>query len=1404
MKFKIVIIIYLFFADIHGIAYSNDFSYLRPKDGLMDSEINSIAQDNRGVMWFATWWGLISYDGFDFKEHRPEIGNPYSIPDKKTLFVFVDSDDNLWVASSSYLSRYDEVYDRFYTYNFDIGENDKIYILSVSEMDKNIIVQTVNGIYLLPKNKKLNAKYKLTNLSLSFVNDINTYYYIRYSISHNGKLYLASNNYTPNHSKIFEAKKIIFSKDDTILELEPLIQLKNKQINSIGYSNNEDKLYIATDKGVIVYSAKSKKMTKSTYFEGENIQKIICTSNNKVFCSSGAPEIYSINLHTGKTKRHIANPYVEGSILNSRVLSLFEDFSGNLWIGHQGQGISILNLHSKAFTSYKQDPFSTSPLQSNQVMCFHEAENEIFIGGRTGGLSILPKEQKNRIRPEFKLISQFDNGNIAPFETGVWDIEKQNENIYWAGTDAGLYKLEKINGKWFLEQFRNDPILNNPVRKIFIDKNKNIWCGLFNQGLLYIPNLENNPSKKYFVYSNNINDSTSLSDNVILTFKLDRKNRLWVGTTNGLNLLQGNYNHLDLSGNSRPEIRFKRYQSLEKKKYKLNNNEINCIYENNDGLLWIATQGGGINILNPETDTITYITRGDGLPSNDVQGILSDETGLLWISTTKGLVSYNQVNIPKFTYYHQSDGIQGDIFLINSYFKALDGEMFFGGDEGFTRFYPKEVNYNKIEPKILLTNLKFKNNIVQIGDTIYGKEILLKSINNTEKLVFDYKHKVFSIGVAAIHYQNPRGNWIIYKLDGYDKDWRKIPAYFGNVYYSNLPAGFYKLRIKAINSDNVISSAEKVIEIEVKPPWYFTWYVITIFIIITVATLVGIGFIVINRQRLIYETKIDKLKLDNAESKMKFLTNIAHGLKTPLSLVIAPTEDLIHNYKDIKKEWRDHLNLIHRNSNYLLKLINQIIDFRKLNSGKLKLNLKNTDLVELIREVVFNFKSFEDNKHIRIKLDIPFNSLIVNIDPQKIEEVLYNLISNAFKHTRENGQILVSLEETEKPTYLSKDFIKITVFNEGKIISEYDQVKIFERFYKIDEKNEGAGIGLSFSQSLVELHSGKIDVESIKDRGMAFHVLLPLNKADINRNSSINEQIEENHEVLNNYEQVAVADNENEIETPEDEKQLKVVLVEDNYELRAFLKNILSRQYACYDASDGQEGFKIIKDIIPDIIISDIIMPKMDGYQLCKQVKENLKTCHIPVILLSAKSSHEQIVKGYKVGADTYVTKPFDLEIISSQISRLIKNRELIKRKYQEQNFMVEVSTKELSKDDEFILNIREFLENNLSDANYNVKQIAEDLEVSTTQLYRKLKAITGHSPVEFLRIIRLQYAYKLINERKKSVKEVCYLSGFNNISYFIKCFKEHFGVTPAILRDNGENTHVTNNDTKHTKIQKI
>lgn len=1366
--------IYLILLSIQ-VCFAGDFRYLRTNEGLYNGEINSITQDKSGKMWFATWSGLTSHNGYDFQFFLPQLGDPHSLPDKKVNKIFVDSKDNLWIATLAGVCIFRKETQTYHPVSVSSLSSVNLFVFGFYESKGHVLIHTNAGIFLAYFRDNSDPKIYTKRLSL-FSGNAAIGDYIHYMNTFNDQLVLVSNADAYNPHRVF-LSDLVFNGKDTVLNI------RDRTISPIGinasvYEKDANCLYLATTGGISILSLSQNSVSAPEYFKGQNIQNLYLASDQKIYAYSTNPALLFVDLKTGQTGRYLPDPLVEGSLLDNNIMCLFEDFSGNLWVGHQGLGLSILNLNRKAFNTFKREPANSKSINGNIVMCFNGTDDVIFVGLRQGGINITSKKLAKDGKSDFGLLTYRQNSEANSIFDHIWDITRESDSVFWVGSDGGLVRLKKTDNGWMYGSRNEEPLYEGVVRKVLIDKNRNIWCGTLNNGLRYFPAIKNNPERKSYAFLSDQENGESISDNTVLSMQIDSKNRFWIGTNKGLNLLKTTYSSLDLSGKTIPDMRFRRFVATIPQKDFLTANEINCIFENKDGKIWVATQGGGINILNVDSLKFSHINTENGLSGNDVLGILADQSGKKWISTNKGIMTIEAENKTKpYSYFSSIDGLQGETYKVNSYFQSVDGELFFGGDNGFTRFYPDQIKFNPTPPRIGLTVLRIMNKVINVGDTISRGIIMAQSLDQTDKIELPYSKNSFSIGVGVHHYQHPGRNLIRYKLDGYNDRWITISAANQNVYCTKLPYGKYTLHITAVSSDNVEAKSERTLEIRILPPWYQTWYTRTIVSVMLIFLLGYLLYWISSRQRASFQKKIDAISFENNENKMRFLTNIAHELRTPLSLVIAPIEDMQLNYTTIDPKWKNHLRLIYRNSNYLLTLINQIIDFRKLNAGKLQLNLQITDISMLVREVVANFKGLESARKTNLHLQVSDQAILVEIDSQKIEEVLYNLLSNAFKHTSENHSIEVSLELLNSAN--GKNQVRITVFNEGKDISDEDKVKIFERFYKVSEKVEGAGIGLSFSKSLIEMHNGNITVESVEGKGVAFHVDLPFDQieicdtvTDMGRTGGLW------HEGVYNSEQVHELENNG--------KSLTIVIVEDNIDLRTFLKSTLSEGFNCYEAGDGKEGYEIITKILPDIVISDVIMPKMDGYELCEKIKENSKTCHIPIILLTAINTSDHVVAGYEKGADAYVTKPFDMSIIRAQISRLIKNRELIREKYVKQNFMVEVTNTNLSKDDEFIIKLRHLLEENLSVSAFNVKKLSEDLNISTTHLYRKLKALTGLSPVEFIRMFKLQKACEMLSNTSYSVKEIGYGLGFNNLSYFVKCFREQFGITPTSYRQKG------------------
>lgn len=1374
---KLLNLIWCLLLSVPSYSVIPDFRHLTPQHGLNDGNINDIAQDSCGQMWFATWDGLMRYDGYQIRNYKPVIGDPNSIPAKQVSRLFVDSRDNLWISTRNGFCRYDKARDNFVIYNLGDSISRSYSGVRIQETGNFLIALHMGRMFYLESDSIAYTTFFKTLPVFDAQNQPVNYYFRIINLIKN-EVWLGYRSPEINENVTTHLIKGRINPERPVVTLfDGGIELHGNITSILPYRDNQ--VFIATTGGLYHYYTLNNIPRPVEQARDLNIQELLISSDNKLWIATNNSGLDCIDLHSGDFTSYTHDPFQPSSILGNHILSLHEDFSGNLWVGFGGEGLSMLTIRQKPFSSYHHDPNNPNSLSTNTIISFNETTDELLIGTLYNGLISGTFDQKIQ-KYTFRNI-QLPHYFLKSGENSVrvWKIVKEKDSIFWIGTNLGLIKAEKRKNNWYFEQFLGDEPISS-IREILIDEKGNIWFGSYN-GLYLIPWSKRN-TMEYFHFVPSKNDPLSLSDRAVTVIFLDTKGRFWIGTQNGgLCLLNQKYEELDLSGHIKPELQFKRYYGSYQSDYTLNNNEINVLFEHNDGTIWIGTQGGGINILNPNSDEFRYITIDDGLAGEDVFSLLPDGKGNLWISTNKGLSRYNLFD-HSFNNYSPSDGIQGNVFMVNSYFRSESGKLYFGGRNGFTCFNPSAITHNEIPPKISINGLKIFNRDVKIGEKINGKTILPQAISQLSAISLNHKNNGFSIGFSVIHYVNPGENMVEYVLEGFDKTWTSSPASVKYLTWNNLPPGEYTLRLKGGNADNVWTREVKELKIVILPPWYKTLLAKILVFLVLISAIVGIMMLVLHRQSLKHLLKIEKLEFERLkelnEEKLRFFTNISHELRTPLSLTIAPIEDIIARNDYSESYTRKQLSLAYRNARLLIRLITQIIDFRKLNAGKLKLEAEYSDFIILLRNVVNNFEAFKIEKNIQFSLIIPEEPYYLWFDIQKMEQILYNLLSNAFKFVRHNGsiEIRISTVQDSKSARFESGLMELVVYNDGEEIPDDQLDKIFERFHKVNSRSEGSGIGLSFTRSLVELHKGSIFAETVSGKGVKFVVRFPLGETHLTPEEKKQQDDLYKQKQLSN--QTVVLHNEHEAEMHSDH-ELCILIVEDNNELREFFRTHFEYRYKVLEASNGVEGLTISEEYIPDIIITDIVMPEMDGFQMCRKIKENINTCHIPLIMLTAKDAHEYMVSGYDHGADAYVTKPFEIQILDQQIISLIKNRELIHERYRKRNFVIEVASSETSRDDLFIARVSECIESNLTDPEFGVNNLGKLLSLSSAQLYRKVKALTGYTPVELIRVVRLVKASELIKNSKLSIKEVCYKTGFNNPSYFIKCFKEHFKVTP-------------------------
>ena len=932
----------------------------------------------------------------------------------------------------------------------------------------------------------------------------------------------------------------------------------------------------------------------------------------------------------------------------------------------------------------------------------------------------------------------------------------------------------------------NDGITSNRILSFAEDSDGVIWIGSFSTGLhSFDPK-----SKEFTHYSSSQFETFSINYSDIRKVFIDSKNFLWICSNLGVY-------KIDISNKENLKViplTDKIYEGLD---HASDTHLFLTIFEDSDQNLWIGTDGEGLCKYNSKEDSFFWYNKANGLDKETVSSIIEDDNNKIWIAGNKGISKLDTKtdSINNFTI---SDGLLSNDFNISSVYKSDDGTLYFGSYKGINYFNPSNISTNQNKPLIYLSDFKLFNKSVipNLKDSP-----LDKVISETKEITLNHQQSVFTIDFVCINYTRSEKNKYAYYLEGFENSWN----YVGNTRsatYTNLPPGNYIFKVKAANNDGIWNEIPTTLKIQILPPWWLSsqailYYILLSFLLIFLITI----FINLRakEKRLIKserEKRIQEEELNN--KKIQFFTNISHEFRTPLTLILNPIEDIISNSKlELPEKIKRKHRIIHRNVTRLNRLIDELMDFRRLQFNKISVSAIEFDLVALMKEIASHFEEEASERNIMLIVNYDDDSLKVWGDTSMLEKIIFNILSNAFKVTPEKGVITININETNNPIefpLLSKEKlysgVEISIEDTGSGIKKEEIEKIFERFYQAKEIDKqyygGTGIGLEVVRSFIDLHKGKVNVESKVGKGTTFRVFLPLGNSHfqpaellISNNYTINDNLSnDSDEVLTNSKN---------LQTTYDKNRKTLLIIEDNLELRNYLKDELIEEYIIIDAVNGKEGLEKANKIIPDIIITDIIMPEMDGYEFCTHIKNDLKTSHIPLLMLTAKAMNDDWVKGIDSGADVYLHKPFDMNVLKSQLKQLINSRQILFNKYFNDISKTNLPEKTTSLDREFIINVLKYINNNLSDTELNVENIADELFLSRSQLYRKIKALTGQTANEFLRSVRLEKAKQIIESSSISISEVSYKVGFSSPSYFSKCFKEHFNVLPTEL---SKNTH--------------
>ncbi len=826
----------------------------------------------------------------------------------------------------------------------------------------------------------------------------------------------------------------------------------------------------------------------------------------------------------------------------------------------------------------------------------------------------------------------------------------------------------------------------------------------------------------------------------------------------------------------------------------LSSNIITTLYEDRQGILWVGTMGGLIKMAfsgaekfeTPKISIHRYTIK-DGLPDNLIAGILEDDSGQLWISTANGLSlfrnpSHKQSEAPDFKNYDLKDGMQGYEFYTNAFFKNAAGELFFGGWRGLNIFHPDSIRDNSFLPPVVITSFEaFDLDAPDLG------VVPVIGISEKQEIRLSYKNNIFSIGFAALNYRDGHLNKYAYQLEGFNDHW--IPLGTDHrVTFTNLDPGTYTFRVKGSNNDGIWNETPTELKIIITPPWWKTNWA---YFLYALAFLLAVYFwrrYDLNRRQLKHDLEIRQLEAEKLKEvdalKSRFFANISHDFRTPLTLILGPLEELIAQSPKANL-WQ--FRLMQRSAQGLLRLINQLLDISKLESGKMSLEARCDDIIPVVKGAFCAFESLAKRKGIKQQFDTSLETALLYFDEDKMEQIITNVLSNAFKFTEEGGTVTVEVKELHSEH--STSFLQITISDTGTGIAADQLPYVFDRFYQSPDGyakvRQGSGIGLALTKELVELHHGQIQVNSEVSRGTQFTLLFPFGKAHLQADEIVEQTLKAPVFKPNISGALPIPDLRGSSISPTDEKAIEkaiVLLVEDNDDMRAFIHRQLAGHYQIVEAADGQEGLEKALEIIPDLIISDVMMPRMNGLQLCDTLKNDVRTSHIPIILLTSKADIEFRLVGLERGADAYLAKPFNREELLLRSRKLLELRDRLRARYASLP-PPPVAEKDIQIEDAFLQKIRQLVEQNLSDQNLDMDHLSQVLGMSRSQVYRKVKALTGLSPTVYIRSIRLQQAKVLLETTELSISEVAYQVGFSTPTYFSDAFLEVFGIRPSEVR---------------------
>ncbi|MBC8053135.1 MAG: response regulator [Sphingobacteriaceae bacterium] len=1339
------------------------FTYLTSGEGLSSNNVYAITKDRYGFMWFGTDDGLTRFDGLNFVVYRNAPENPKSLRVNEITTLHEDKTGRLWIGTNGgAISLYDRKTNEFINIP---GDNSKKGISSkavssiCSDYLGNIWIATFGGLNILNPNTGEVYKFPVNPTNPLA---LNTSKILKVFEDKLRNIWIGSSS----GLYLYNRKKNTFTNFSH--SSDKPASLSNNTVREI-IEDRKGNLWVGTVDGLNLFLPESKTFKRYKYdATGNNnissgyIYALAADKDGMIWVGTDKG-LNIINTESNRIKTFEPDERNKNCLLSNSIRSILIDNHNIHWIGTYQGGVNKYDVNLTSFNIKTSNRFDTKGLKHPVVTAFAPASNgEIFVGTDGGGLQAF-----NSSTGFFRNINISAAGNNFS-NLSILTLLKSRRNELWIGTyKQGIYiynlstgsttHLKKGNTAFNLSQ--------NDIFALYEDSSGNIWIGTNGEGV----NIYDPDSKKITKFSNKNNQGTAneISNSNIRDFAEDSRGNIWIATYGA-----------GISVYNKASGTFFRYTNATSN---LPGDVVLTLHIDKADNIWAGTQGGGLALLQKGAKRFLPLTEKEGLANNVIHNITEDREGFLWLSSNKGITRFNPKN-KSFKNYTHYNGLQSSAFVRGAGYVSETGELYFGGLQGLNYFNPANLKFNKNIPPVVFTDLVISNKSVKPG---IENSPLKEDISVTKEIRLQYKQE-FSISFVALNYTVSQQNNYAYKLEGYNKEWNYVGS--KNIAsYTNLDPGEYTFHVKASNNDGVWNEKGSSIKIVIEPPFWRTTYAYAFYVLSAIGLFLYLrdrAITKIKRRFALEQEKQQALQAREHEKKeaerlreldmlkLKFLTNLSHEFRTPISLIMAPVDSLLS--QDNKQSF-SQLNIIKRNARRLLNLVNQLLDFRKMEEQELRINRTEGELVSFIWELSDSFVDLAERKKINFTFETHINTFYTTFDADKVERILFNLLSNAFKFTFEGGAVkLELLIDPDNKDNASRLNIKIS--DSGIGIPAHRQEKIFERFFQEDTSsailNQGSGIGLSITKEFVSMHGGTISVESIPGQGSTFTVTLPFVPSM---------PVEEELHTYEITERVEETEEEPVTELMSSKLDIpRVLIVEDNADFRFYLKENLKKDYLIFEASNGKDGWQKALSGHPDLIVSDISMPVMDGIALSTKLKSDKRTCHIPVILLTAMTGEQEQLKGLETGASDYMTKPFNFEILNSRIRNLLALNNTIKNTYKKH---IEVQQPQLeieSEDAKFLNSIVQYIEKNLTNPELSVEELSKHARVSRGTLYTRILSITGETPVEYIRSYKLEKAKALLEKSDYTISQVCYMVGYSTPAYFSKAFRAKYNMLPS------------------------